>query len=71
MSRSAEVNAGVVGDVAKLFMHRLIAHKIRRDPTIIDRAKVHGRQAERFAGWRFVGEWDELLTLPLRISCRS
>jgi len=65
MSRSAEVNAGVVGDVAKLLMHRLIARKVRRDPMIVDRAKVvHARQAEQFAGWRSVGEWDELLALP-------
>jgi hypothetical protein len=65
MSGSEAVNAGVVGDVAKLLMHRLIVRKLRRDPTIIERAKVvHARQAKRFAGWRFVGEWDELLALP-------
>jgi hypothetical protein len=46
-------------------MHRLIVRKLRRDPTIIERAKVvHARQAKQFAGWRFVGEWDELLALP-------
>jgi hypothetical protein len=42
-----------------------IARKVRRDPTIIERAKAaHARQAEQFAGWRFVGEWNELLALP-------
>ena len=65
MSGSEALNAGVVGDVAKLLMHRLIARKLRRDPTIIERAKVvHVRQADQFACWSFVGEWDELLALP-------
>jgi hypothetical protein len=65
MSGSEAINAGVVGDVAKLLMHRLIVRKLRRDPTIIEQAKVvHARQAKQFAGWRFVGEWDELLALP-------
>ena len=51
MSGSEAVNAGVVGDVAKLLMHRLIVRKLRRDPTIIERAKVvHARQAKQFAG---------------------
>jgi hypothetical protein len=66
MSGSEAVNAGVVGDVAKLLMHRMIVRKLRRDPTIIERAKaVHARQAEQFADWPFVREWDELLALPL------
>ena len=47
-------------------MHRMIVRKLRRDPTIIERAKaVHARQAEQFADWPFVQEWDELLALPL------
>jgi hypothetical protein len=55
-------NAGVVGDVAKLLTHRLMVPMLRRDPTIIERAKVvHAGQAKQFPGWRFVGEWDELL----------
>jgi hypothetical protein len=62
---STEVNQAVVGDVAKLILHRLIARKIRRDPVLIQRAKVvHARQADQFAGWPFVREWDELLALP-------
>jgi hypothetical protein len=62
---TAEVNQGVVGDTAKLIMHRLIARQIRRDPALVDNAKIaHARQADQFAGWPFVREWDELLSLP-------
>jgi hypothetical protein len=62
---SAEANQGVIGDTAKLMMHRLIARQIRRDPTLVERAKIaHARQADQFAGWPFVREWDELLSLP-------
>jgi hypothetical protein len=57
---STEVNQGVVTDTAKLMMHRLIARQIRRDPTLVEKAKVaharqagqaHARQAGQFAGW--------------------
>ena len=60
-----EVNQGVVGDTAKLIMHRLIARQIRRDPALVEKAKIaHARQADQFAGWPFVREWDELLSHP-------
>jgi hypothetical protein len=50
---STEANQGVVGD-AKLMMHRLIVRQIRRDPTLVERAKIaHARQADQFAGWPF------------------
>jgi hypothetical protein len=62
---STEANQGVVGDIAKLMMHRLIVRQIRRDPTLVERAKIaHARQADQFAGWPFVRKWDELLSLP-------
>jgi hypothetical protein len=61
---STEVNQGMVGDPAKLMMYRLIARRIRRDPTLVEKAKVaHARQADQFAGWPFVHEWDELPSL--------
>jgi hypothetical protein len=61
-----EVNQGVVGDTAKLIMHRLVARQIRRDPTLVEKAKAaHERQAVQFEGWPFVREWDDLLSLPL------
>jgi hypothetical protein len=61
-----QVNQGVVGDTAKLIMHRLIARQIRRDPALVEKAKIaHASQADQFAGWPFVREWGELLSLPL------
>jgi hypothetical protein len=63
---STEANQGVVGDIAKLMMHRLIVRQIRRDPTLVERAKIaHARQADQFAGWPIVRKWDELLSLSL------
>ena len=51
---STEANQGVVGDIAKLMMRRLIVRQIRRDPTLVERAKIaHARQADQFAGWPF------------------
>jgi hypothetical protein len=45
-----EVNQGVVGDTAKLIMHRLIARQIRRDPALVEKARIaHARQAKQFA----------------------
>ena len=59
------LNEGVVGDTAKLMMHRLIVRMLRRDPSLVERAKVaHSRQADQFAGWPFVREWHDLLSLP-------
>jgi hypothetical protein len=59
------LNEGVVGDTAKLMMHRLIVRMLRRDPSLVERAKIaHARQAKQFAGWPFVREWQELLVLP-------
>jgi hypothetical protein len=61
---TVEVNQGVVGDTAKLIMHRLIARQIRRDSALVEKAKIaHTRQAGQFAGWPFVHEWDDLLSL--------
>lgn len=59
------LNEGVVGDTAKLMMHRLIVRKLRRDPSLVEEAKAaHTRQADQFAGWPFVRDWQELLALP-------
>jgi hypothetical protein len=66
-SMSDGLNEGVVGDTAKLMVHRLIVRMLRRDPSLVERAKVaHARQADRFAGWPFVREWQDLLALPPR-----
>jgi hypothetical protein len=62
---STEINQGVVGGTAKLIMHRLIVRQMRRDPTLVEKAKIaHARQAEQFADWPFMREWEELLPLP-------
>jgi hypothetical protein len=62
---SPEVNQGIVGDTAKLIMHRLIVRQMRHDPTLVEKARVaHARQAEQFAGWPFVREWEDLQSLP-------
>ena len=59
------LNEGVVGDTAKLMMHRLIVRMLRRDPSLVEKAKVaHERQASQFADWPFVREWQGLLALP-------
>jgi hypothetical protein len=50
---STEVNQGMVADTAKLMMHRLIARQIRRDPTLVEKAKIaHAHQAGQFAAAR-------------------
>jgi len=47
---TVEVNQGVIGDTAKLIMHRLIARQIRRDPALVEKARIaHARQAKQFA----------------------
>ncbi len=59
------LNEGVVGDTAKLMMHRLIVRRLRRDPSLVEKAKAaHTRQADQFTDWPFVREWRELLALP-------
>ncbi|MDH2386331.1 hypothetical protein [Bradyrhizobium sp. CER78] len=64
---AGEVNEGVVGDTAKLMMHRLIVRMVRRDPSLVERAKIaHARQADQFVDWPFVREWEELLALPTK-----
>jgi hypothetical protein len=55
----------VVGDLAKLIMHRLIARRMQRDSSLVERAKqVQARMAEQYGGWPFVAEWNELLAMP-------
>jgi hypothetical protein len=59
------INQEMVNDTAKLMIHRLISRQIRRDPSLIQRAKASNAQiAERYADSSFVREWDELLNLP-------
>jgi hypothetical protein len=62
---NVRVNQETVNDAAKLMMHRLIARKLGRDSSLIERARVsQARIASRFTDRPFVREWDLLLTLP-------
>jgi hypothetical protein len=61
----ARVNQETVNDAAKLVMHRLIARKLGRDPSLVERARMaQAKVAARFAGRPFLREWDQLLSLP-------
>jgi hypothetical protein len=58
------INQETVNDAAKLIMHRLISRELRRDPSLVDRAKIlHSQIRSRYAGRPFVREWDELFKL--------
>jgi hypothetical protein len=62
---AAEVNAAVVGDLAKLIVHRLVARRMRRDSSLVERAKkIQASMAEQYGGWPFIAEWNELLAMP-------
>jgi hypothetical protein len=59
------VNKEQVNDTAKLMIHRLIARAIGRDPSLIEQAKIslNRSASERYEGYSFVNEWDDLLRL--------
>jgi hypothetical protein len=55
-------------DIAKLMIHRLIARQIRRDPTLVEKAKiVNARQADQFAGGPFVHEMGRTARLRIKL----
>jgi hypothetical protein len=61
----SEVNAAMVGDFEKLLMHRLVMRQMRRESSLVERAKtVQARMAEQYEGWPFVAEWNEILEMP-------
>ena len=61
------LNQEVVNDTAKLIMHRLIARRLARDPSLVEQGKVaHAIISERFPRRTFLREWDDLLALPLK-----
>ena len=63
---SGPVNKERVNDTANLMMHRLIARKIDRDPSLVEKARVSlGRSAEHFKDYSFVREWNDVLDLPV------
>jgi hypothetical protein len=61
---ATEVNAAVVGNLAKLIVHRLVARGMRRDSSPVERAKkVQAKMAEQYGGWPFVAKRNELLAM--------
>jgi hypothetical protein len=64
--KNLAANKEIVNDTAKLIMHRLIARKLGHDPSLIENARASLRQtAERYAGYSFIRDWNELLNQPL------
>jgi len=62
-----DLNEEVVNDTAKLVMHRLIARQLSRDPSVLLQATTYLKQmAERYPDRSFVGEWEDILKLPLK-----
>jgi hypothetical protein len=63
---SAMLNRETVNDTAKLIMHRLIARKLARDPSLVGRARASlDKMADRFPDHAFVAEWDAILRRPV------
>lgn len=59
------LNQEAVNDAAKLIMHRLVARRLARDSSLIDRAKTSQASISmQFPSMTFVHEWDDLLALP-------
>ena len=60
------VNKERVNDTAKLIMHRLIARRLSRDPSLVEKAKHSlSRSSDRFGNHTFIRDWSELLSLPI------
>ncbi|MFZ8493762.1 hypothetical protein ACO1MY_13440, partial [Staphylococcus aureus] len=59
------VNQETVNDTTKLMMHRLISREMRRDASLIERARsAHSQVALKYGNRSFVQEWSDLLDLP-------
>jgi len=55
-----------VNDTAKLIMHRLIARRLGRDPSLVEKAKHSlGRSSDHFGNYTFIHNWSEFLSLPV------
>jgi len=55
-------NAEAVNDRVKLLFHRLIARRLKEDPSLIDEARKDlDRQRARFGERTYIAEWEELL----------
>jgi hypothetical protein len=59
------LNLESVNDTVKLIMHRLVARRLHRDPSIVDQARASlARLKDRFSDRSFVAEWEDLLRRP-------
>jgi hypothetical protein len=63
---SGLVNQEHINDTAKLIMHRLIARKIGRDPSLVQKARDALVRSSRCRGegYSFVQDWSDILALP-------
>jgi hypothetical protein len=63
---SAPLNQETVNDTAKLIMHRLVARKLVRDPSVLDRAREQlAKMAERYPEQPWASEWSDILRRPV------
>lgn len=59
---SLAVNQETVNDIAKLIMHRLIARRLLRDPSLVLQARRSlAKMAIKFPDRPFVREWEVIL----------
>ena len=59
-------NAELVNDRAKLLLHRIAARRLREDPTLLERARVHLEEIRAQRQERsYMGEWEDLLSLDV------
>jgi hypothetical protein len=64
---SVSVNQETVNDTAKLIIHRLIARRLLRDPSLVARAQQSlTKMAGRFPDRPFVLEWEVILSRPAK-----
>jgi len=74
---AASLNQETINDTMKLIMHRLIARRLARDPSLVDRARNSLDEAARhFPDRSFIAEWHLLLSIPVcslryQLICRN
>jgi hypothetical protein len=63
---STALNRETINDTAKLIMHRLIARRLARDPSLVEKARVQlEKMALRFPDRSFVHDWESVLKRPV------
>ena len=60
-----DINKETIDEAANLLVHRVIARALRRDPSVLDRARVRlAEQGARYRQWDFASEWRDVLAMP-------